>query len=91
MGIDYFNLVEGMFWISVGIWLVLTRRFVHRQQHYMLSITLVVFGISDFVEMHTGVWWTPAWLLVWKAVCIGVFIIIFILHFYERGRRWRRK
>lgn len=30
MGIDYFNLVEGMFWIGLGVWLVVTRRVVRR-------------------------------------------------------------
>ena len=91
MNIDYFNLVEGIFWIGLGVWVLLTRRFIHKQLLYSLAITLIAFGISDFVETHTGAWWTPFWLLAWKAICISVVILYLVKHFYERGRRWRQK
>lgn len=28
---------------------------------------LVPFGVSDLVESQTGAWWSPWWLLAWKA------------------------
>jgi hypothetical protein len=87
MNIDYFNLVEGFFWISLGVWLMWTRRFIHKQPLHTRAITLIAFGISDFVEMHTGAWWTPVWLLVWKTVCIGVLISFVNLYFIERKRK----
>lgn len=118
MGIDYFNLVEGMFWIGLGVWLVNTSKIKHqntklrgrlcrgysdtpspatrvlplcRGRALVLGIGLVMFGISDFVEMASGAWWEPWWLLVWKGICVGVFILFFIHLYFERRRRWGRK
>lgn len=91
MDIDLFNLLEGIFWIGLGVWLVLTRRVERKRRHTVLAVGLVLFGLSDFVEMHTGAWWQPWWLLAWKALCVGVFVLIFIIGFNERRQQWRRK
>lgn len=76
MSIDVFNLVEGVFWIGLGAWVLLTRRMVRGRRQVALAVFLIAFGVSDCVEMRTGAWWTPWWLLVWKAVCVGVFLVI---------------
>lgn len=36
-----------------------------------LCAAFFFFGISDLIEAHTGAWWTPLWLLVWKAACLA--------------------
>lgn len=87
MGIDFFNLVEGVFWIGLGAWVLLTRRMVRGRRQVALAIFLIAFGVSDFVEMRTGAWWTPWWLLAWKAVCVGMFLVIFVHYQTERRRR----
>ena len=79
-----FNLVEGVWWIGLGIWVWwcgVIRRRLHKT---ILSVILLLFGISDFVEMSTGAWWEPAWLLVWKAACVACVIIFIILIVLER-------
>ena len=50
----------------------------------LLAIILILFGISDFVEMATGAWWRPWWLLIWKGLCLIVGIILVILILKER-------
>lgn len=90
MGVDIFNLVEGVFWIGLGVWVLVTRRVVRQRRHIVLAIGLVMFGISDFVEMASGAWWEPWWLLVWKGICVGVFILFFIHLYFERRRQWER-
>jgi hypothetical protein len=53
-----------------------------------MAIILILFGISDFVEMVSGAWWQPWWLLVWKALCIGVgFILIILIYKTERRQQ----
>lgn len=34
------------------------------------AATFLIFGISDLVEIHTGAWWRPWWLAVWKGSCV---------------------
>lgn len=35
-----------------------------------MAFALVLFGLSDAVEIWSGAWWRPWWLLVWKAACV---------------------
>lgn len=89
MSLDYFNLMEGCYWVGLGVlaaWRI--RRPVRR---YLLTADMVIFGLSDFVEMQTGAWWRPWWLLVWKASCIGFLLFIIIHYLYERRPLWRHK
>jgi hypothetical protein len=63
-----FNLCEGVLWIVMA--LILSLR-IKRQQEYrdllmVSSGAFFVFGISDFIEMSTRVWYTPFWLLIMK-------------------------
>jgi hypothetical protein len=32
----------------------------------------VLFGLPDLVEMRTGTWFSPWWLLLWKVSCVVV-------------------
>ena len=52
-----------------------------KAHHILLASILILFGVSDFVEMVTGAWWQPWWLLVWKGLCliIGIILVILIL------------
>ncbi|RJQ13428.1 hypothetical protein C4553_03535 [Candidatus Parcubacteria bacterium] len=47
------------------------------------SITLFLFGISDFVEIKTMGFWESGlwWLLAWKAVCLVALFVITIWFF----------
>lgn len=64
--------------IEAGVWFVLAavvfvaglRRVDVRRIAWSASGTLVLFGLSDLVEITTGAWWRPWWLLVWKGSCI---------------------
>gem|GEM_PF-3089523 len=42
------------------------------------SVFLALFGVSDFVEVHTGAWWRPWWLLAWKGDCIFALAGIYV-------------
>lgn len=39
----------------------------------VLVAGLAAFGLSDVVEVQTGAWYRPWWLLAWKAACVLVF------------------
>lgn len=80
MLIELFNLIEGFFWIGLGVWMVLGKKQLFVSNNKTTSgIISIIFGISDFVEMGTGAWWRPWWLLAWKGACVAVGLIILIL------------
>lgn len=75
-----FNIFEVVLWIAIGLsFFVISfkNRNISRASCLILSIAFIAFGLSDYVEIQTGAWWQPWWLLVWKAVCIMVFAITF--------------
>jgi hypothetical protein len=80
------NCVEASFWIAIAAAVLLwaRRRRALGPVTYVLAATLVLFGVSDLVEAQTGAWWRPWWLLVWKGMCLAVFVGLLV-----RARRAR--
>jgi hypothetical protein len=67
------NYIEGVFWIIVGIVLVISGRRANpgfKKLSLIASVLFVFFGKSDFIEAQTGAWWRPLWLLAWKGACL---------------------
>jgi hypothetical protein len=84
-----FNLAEGCFWILLGLGFlaVLCRR---RQNVGLMSATALLFltfGLSDFVEIHTGGWYKPWWMLAWKAANLAGLVGVFLLFQRQTGGR----
>ncbi len=66
---DYYNFVEPFIWYVVAVLSVPALR-QHATLPWRLALAGVVglFGTSDFYEKEA--WWTPWWLLAWKAACL---------------------
>jgi len=82
-----FNLCEGLLWIGVAMALAVAFHRTHQYRDYALAggLIFLAFGISDFVELGTGAWYRPWWLLLWKAACVLSFIVV-----YARFRKRRQ-
>ena len=67
-----FNLFEGLFWICLGTVFLVLPSFIPKIYHKLClsaGIILLVFGVSDFVEVSTGgLLPSPWWLLTWKII-----------------------
>lgn len=78
-----FNYVEAWFWITTAL-VVLVGSLSARKKpiglYLCLSLLLILFGLSDFVEMQTGAWWKPWWLLLWKGLCLVGFAGCFLYY-----------
>lgn len=74
------NAIEAGLWIAVAIICLLPQFKVgwSRRQRWMASGTFVLFAISDLVETQTGAWWRPWGLLVWKAGCIAIILLLIV-------------
>lgn len=70
---ETFNIVEGVFWIALGLAALVVSFTAVREYRNLARFTaaaLVLFGISDFIEVRTGAFWEPAWLLAINAACV---------------------
>jgi hypothetical protein len=71
--VDTFNGLEIVLWLSAAlacVWLALNR--AQRRKHaWVANALFALFALSDVIELHTGAWWRPWWLLAWKGGCLG--------------------
>lgn len=81
------NYVEALLWATVALLFAASAMRRHgavRKRCVLAAVTFLLFGISDVVEVQTGAWWRPWWLLLWKAVCLLCLLGLLINH--RRGR-----
>lgn len=86
------NSVEAVIWVSIGFLLLvgLRKGVVNSSKTdvVVLSILFVMFGGSDVVEVFSGAWWRPWWLLVWKTLnAIVLLLLAGKLYLAERMNR----
>ena len=83
------NYMEAALWglLAVAMCVVTARSQVHRRRAVAAALVLFAFGASDLVEVHTGAWWRPPWLLVWKGVCVILLFALCVSHFRAMRRR----
>ena len=87
---EIYNWVEVILWPSVGL-ACLIGTFCKQGkipgQIWLLALAFAVFGLSDYIELQTGAWWKPWWLLAMKVGCTSAFILVGLSHYRsERAR-----
>jgi glycerol-3-phosphate acyltransferase PlsY len=85
---DFFrnsNYLEAGLWWALALVMLVTWIRSRHSAAIVAAATLLAFGFSDVVEASTGAWWRPWWLLLWKALCVGVLLVLLIRH--ARGVR----
>jgi hypothetical protein len=70
------NHAEAALWCAIGIGFLIVAIAVprNRSRCILLGVVFIAFGGSDVVEVQTGAWWRPWWLLGWKAACLLVMV-----------------
>lgn len=73
-----FNQLEVVLWLLFAVVFALrSYTDVIRRRHALVAcIAFLLFAGSDAVEVHTGAWWRPWWLLVWKGSCVITFAVV---------------
>lgn len=88
--VEIFNAAEAAWWFLLA---ALAASFGTRARGMSLGrqlslvLFLVLFGLSDGIEVFTGAWWNPLALLVLKAVCLTGLTVTAWLIFRERWRK----
>lgn len=83
-----FNLCEGLLWLGIAVGFAFVYRRHHENADLMAGAGLLfmTFGLSDFVEIQTGGWYKPWWLLAWKASNLAGFVVVYMLFRHRRAR-----
>ena len=84
-----FNFFEGILWTLIGI--LFAWRAVRQNEYRGLqigaSVSFLLFGISDFIEMRTGAWYSPWSLFVLKATCVLSFLILLRVYMNTKKKK----
>jgi len=83
------NYLEAGLWAvtAIGFAIAATRRSGRaRRLSCIAAVTFAAFGGSDVLEVQTGAWWRPWWLLAWKTLCVLVLLGLYIVHRRHRAR-----
>jgi len=93
LSFTHFNLLEGTFWVACAAIAFFIRRrvrFLPVTFRYLLSLSFILFGMSDFVEVYYPISFLDhggEWLFVWKLLCIAGFISCFFWYLKIRFRK----
>ena len=72
---DLYNQIEPFIWYVLAILLVpALRRYSPMSERLCLAAVVAIFGTSDFFESQA--WWTPWWLLAWKAGSLSTAVVM---------------
>jgi hypothetical protein len=69
----WFNACEAAFWVVVGAVVIVRSRAAPsrvRRVGLIAGLAFFAFAGTDLVELRTGAWYRPWWLLVYNALCI---------------------
>lgn len=87
--LGWFNAAEALVWFAYGALLLAAwiagQAAGHERTAVVAGLAFLAFGGSDLVEIRTGTWWSPWWLLVWKAACVVVLVGCFLRYRAERA------
>jgi hypothetical protein len=81
-----FNRCEAAFWFVISAvfagraLILMTTRQSRPTLESVLSLAFAAFGMSDLIEVSTGAWWRPWWLLLLKGVCVLTFAACYAVH-----------
>jgi hypothetical protein len=76
-----FNVCEGILWIGIAVGFAVVYHRKRENLDLMLAsgLLFLAFGVSDFVEIQTGGWYKPWWLLCWKGGTLLSFVVVYVL------------
>lgn len=74
-----FNYFEVVVWFLFSLVLLISalkngKRSPFFYNQLIASVFFLLFSVSDLIEVYTGAWWRPFWLLLLKSICIIAFV-----------------
>jgi hypothetical protein len=88
-----FQLIERVYnWAEVVLWgaiaiacliRALTYTGTKRRLLAIAAVSFAIFAVTDVLEVESGAWWEPPWLLALKAACVATLLLVW--------RDWHRR
>jgi hypothetical protein len=85
-----YNALEVAVWGIIGVALLVIaarKTGASRNRLGLAGVLFLLFAASDAVEISTGAWWRPWWLLAWKATCVIGLVVIYALQRRSKATR----
>jgi hypothetical protein len=84
-----FNLGEGVLWWGIAFVIAIrtVRSKAGRRIGFGAAVSFALFGISDFIEIRTGAWYSPWLLLLLKAACVISLLAHFVAYQKQHGSK----
>jgi hypothetical protein len=85
--LDWFDAIEAVLWVIIGIAvLVRSRNASGRLRHVGLVAGLAFFAFAgtDLVELRTGAWYRPWWLLVYNVLCVTTLAVCYGVYRHQK-------
>jgi hypothetical protein len=82
-----FNVVEAVFWLVLAAIVATRARSAHpsfRLLGYIVSVAFLAFAGTDLVEVKTGAWYRPWWLLGYNVACLAVILGCYVKYLSVR-------
>ena len=80
------NYIECGLWCAIGVGFIIAWFRYRLLDAAIAAVTFLLFGLSDYIEAHTGAWWQPIPLLLLKGGCIVVFLVLLVRYWKKKGR-----
>ena len=85
-----YNVFEILFWGVLGCEFLRRGLKLHdaaRLRCMLAGLAFLLFATSDAIEIYTGAWWRPWWLLACKAACVIVLGSLYTENLVARIRK----
>jgi membrane-bound metal-dependent hydrolase YbcI (DUF457 family) len=88
-----FQIIERVYnWAEVVLWgaiavvcliRALTHKGIKRCLLAVAAVSFAIFAVTDVLEVESGAWWEPPWLLALKVACVASVLLVW--------REWHRR
>jgi uncharacterized membrane protein len=71
------NKIECVLWVIIAFVFLIRSLALNDFRKILCGLCFTaffMFGISDLVEVQTGAWYKPWWLLAWKIACVATML-----------------
>jgi hypothetical protein len=82
-----FNVAEAIFWVVVAVVVAVSATLSHpafRRLGFLAAAVFLAFAITDLIEVKTGAWYRPWWLLGYNAACLAAIVGCYVRYLLVR-------
>jgi len=86
-----YNIFEGFLWLGFScIFFIPAMKRTEKNRLFCIlgGLAFVFASLSEFYEAHTGAWWKPWWLILWKGSFAPISVLMYL--WYRKIQKTKR-